>query len=433
MSRAQEQPATLAYRQGFPAPSEFVCTGCGLLCDDLATLSPGQSTGCTAADRWLAPEEPPVHAVIDGHPTDHAAALTAAAGRLHGSRRVLITGLASASLEAIGLACRIAERLQAAIDTGSAETALLTGPTIARVGEVTAAWEELRDRADLVVFWSTDPTESHPRFLERFVLPSLPSGTRRTLSLGPAAVLPPSTTHTHQALAPGLATALARQVQRVVEQQTVEPCDPALHEATLVIHAAFSAASCIGIVSNTVADTSGLTAWSIAHLVRTLAHRKPAFQIPLGAGIDAGGGNTAGAAAALTWRYGAAGAIATANRDGGLFLPAEANAVRLITRGEVDCVLIVGRPSRDVEQALANAPVRPTVLLITDRMTSAAAGLKTVLVPCASLARGVSGTMLREDGRPVRLQAAELTDAPTLAGTLDSLTRRLDAIPEGSS
>lgn len=433
MSRSQEQPATLACRQGFPAPSEFVCTGCGLLCDDLATPSPGRSIGCTAADRWLAPEEPPAHAVVDDHPADHAAAIAAAADHLHGARRVLITGLASASLEAIRLACRIAERLEAAIDAGGAEATLLTGPTIARVGEVTAAWEELRDRADLVVFWSTDPTMSHPRFLERFVLPPLPAGTRQTLSLGPSAVLPPSTTHTHQALAPGLAAGAARQVQRLVERQSVEPCEPALHAAALAIHEALSAASCIGIVSSTAADSSGLTAWSIAHLVRALAHRKPAFQIPLGSGIDAGGGNMAGAAAALTWRYGAAGAIATADRDGGLFLPAEADAIRLITRGEVDCVLIVGRPSRGVEQALATAPIRPTILAITDRRTSSAAGPQTVLVPCASLARGVSGTMLREDGRLVRLHAAAEPDAPTLAGTLESLARRLEAIPGGSS
>ncbi|MFM8435109.1 MAG: hypothetical protein ACKOBP_07170, partial [Planctomycetia bacterium] len=45
-----------------------------------------------------------------------------------------------------------------------------------------------------------------------------------------------------------------------------------------------------------------------------------------------------------------------ADRDGGRFLPAEASARRLIERGEVDCVVAVGRLADSVAAALARSP-----------------------------------------------------------------------------
>ena len=63
-----------------------------------------------------------------------------------------------------------------------------------------------------------------------------------------------------------------------------------------------------------------------------------------------------------TWRYGAPGAVARADRSGGAFLPAEADACRLILRGEVDAVLAVGPLLPSVEAALAvMLPLLPTM------------------------------------------------------------------------
>jgi thiamine monophosphate synthase len=59
--------------------------------------------------------------------------------------------------------------------------------------------------------------------------------------------------------------------------------------------------------------------------------------------------------AVCTWRYGAAGAIEVADRRGGRFRPAEGDAVRLISRHEIDCVVVIGSPTAEVAQAIERA------------------------------------------------------------------------------
>ena len=158
------------------------CTACPLICDDiLITAADGVEQACDHGSKTiseaLAAEmpsaAPSAGASENDSPIDREAAIERAAEVLVSARRVLVTGLANAPLEAIAVACDLAESLGAAVDTGLPESARAAGPTIARAGEVTAAFEELRDRADLVIFWCCDPTKSHPRFIERFVAPPI--------------------------------------------------------------------------------------------------------------------------------------------------------------------------------------------------------------------------------------------------------------------
>jgi hypothetical protein len=125
-------------------------------------------------------------------------------------------------------------------------------------------------------------------------------------------------------------------------------CSLAALAAAREIAAAIAPARTVAIVTDWSADDVGLAAWSTASLVRAVAHEKPAFEVPLGDRDDA-------AVAACTWRYGAAGAIERADRHGGCFLPAEADAVRLIDRREVDCVVIVGEATANVAAAIDRA------------------------------------------------------------------------------
>ena len=400
----------------------MVCGGCGLLCDDLASTT---DTGCAAADDWFAIPAQPAATTVDGQSATIDAAVNAAAHRLTNARRVLITGLTSVPLEPVRLACQIAEQLTAAVDAETADTALLTGPTIARVGEVTAAFEEIRDRADLVIFWGCNPAASHPRFLERFVQPARPTGGRQTMSVGPQQVVPPTANHSHLSLAVDQIIPAARLLQASLEGHGIDPTDGPLAATISKLKAAVDAANCIGIVTSTGDDPSGLTAWSMAQLVRALAHRKPAFQIALGAGT--GGGNAAGVAASCSWRYGAPGAIAAADRDGSEFRPAEADAGRLISRGEIDCVLAVGRLAPPIEAALTAAAVAPCVIRITD-ITPEPAAVTTVMLGTASLARATNGTMLREDGRLMQLQPLMAPDKPTVDQLLIKLKQVIAAI-----
>jgi formylmethanofuran dehydrogenase subunit B len=160
----------------------------------------------------------------------------------------------------------------------------------------------------------------------------------------------------------------------------------------------------VAVVTNDHLDPVGLEAWSIVHLIRTIAHAKPAFQIPLAAGIAGGGANVAGVAAVCTWRYGAAGGIARADRIGSLFLPAESDARRLIDRGEVDAVLVLGRLSGTLERAIAARGDALTLVRISDAAEiGPPPAARTVRLRSASVTIATTGTMLREDGRRVVL------------------------------
>lgn len=408
-----------------PSALPGVCTECPLLCDDVVPDGVGLANACaagTAARARAVAAAGSAPAWIDGVPTDLRTAVAEAATLLVSARRVLVTGLAAATLEAVAGACDLAETLGAAVDAGTADTARPSGPMLARLGGVTADWEELRDRADLVIVWFHDPAASHPRLWERFVEPPLPDGRRRrVVAIGPAA------DHRQMPLPAAAATDAARTLGLLLSGAGGSPpptggADPAVATACAAVHAAIAEATCVAIVTGPTGDDTGIDAWSSTGLVQAVAHRMPAFEIPLGSGVAGGvGGNVAGAAAVCTWRYGAAGGIARADRDGGEFRPAEDDAVRLVTRGEVDAVLAVGTLPAGVETAIRAAEPDLAVVRVCDGGAAIAGGGRRVQLRSASLLVAPEGTMLRGDGRWTPLAAATPPRPGSLAALLTAL------------
>jgi len=412
-----------------------VCTACPLLCDDILILGDRVDGAChhgheailaaLASNHVRTAGGPLPEAWENGRPLSHGTARERAVGMLSSARRVLVTGLAGGTLEAITAACDLAELLGAAVDAGLHESARAAGPTIARAGEVTADWEELRDRADLVIFWECDPASSHPRFIERFVNPPLANGARRrTVAVGPDSVLPDTVPHRHLKLAPDRAVEAARCLQlRLAGRHIPDSLDERLAAVCAELHEVIHSADCVAIVTSDADDPIGLESWSVVHLVRTIAHEKPAFQIPLGSGLAGGGANVAGAAAVCTWRYGAAGGIARADRMGSRFLPAESDAWRLIQRGEVDAVIALGRLSSPLEQAIVARGDALSLVRLCDAPEPLPRPLgHTLQLRCASGTIATSGTMLREDGRRVVLASHQSATAAQMRDLLVDLT-----------
>jgi len=260
-----------------------------------------------------------------------------AAAQLAGAHRVLVTGLVAAPVELARLACDLAEALGAAVDFGARDLDRPAGPTIARAGAVTADPAEMHDRADLVILWGCDPTASHAAV---------------------AALLPNRGVVLRMPPAPATSVAAARLLQHLVHGGQPPAAGGPLVEACVAARAAIDKATCVAIVTDDSAEPLGLEPWAITHLVREIAHAKPAFEIPVRAA------DHAAAAGVCTWRYGASGAIARADRDGGRFLPGEASARRLVERGEVDCVVGIGRLAKAVEDAITRRGDGLTVIRI---------------------------------------------------------------------
>jgi formylmethanofuran dehydrogenase subunit B len=126
---------------------------------------------CHVAEPWFAalsnlPDRP--MASIEGKAATLDQAVGRAAGILSESRAPLIWGLSRSSTGGQRAAVLLADRIGATVDTTAS---VCHGPSIMaiqQVGESTCSLGEVRNRADLVVFWGADPATSHPRHFERY-------------------------------------------------------------------------------------------------------------------------------------------------------------------------------------------------------------------------------------------------------------------------
>lgn len=151
------------------------CPGCGCVCDDLVlTTAEGQleavEPNCAVAENWFrrhwrVPSQP--HSVA-GEAVELHAAVAKAVAILNAAEYPLIYGLSRADTSGQRAAVALADRLGGVIDSTAS---LCHGPSIMalqEVGEVTCTLGEIRNRADLVIFWGCDPAETHPRHAERY-------------------------------------------------------------------------------------------------------------------------------------------------------------------------------------------------------------------------------------------------------------------------
>jgi len=153
----------------------MTCLGCGLLCDDVTVEVSGRgvsgmSPPCALGSDWLGSGAVPDHIRSAGKDVTFEAAIAAATSLLANSReRVLVFLGPGLTIEALRPAVAIADRLQAATDTATSAAAasgILAGQ---RRGRAAATLGELKNRADVVLFWGADPARTHPRLTERLV------------------------------------------------------------------------------------------------------------------------------------------------------------------------------------------------------------------------------------------------------------------------
>ncbi len=156
---------------------DVACTVCGCVCDDLVVETVGDriarvEPGCSLADPWFArlnERRPPV-ARIGDEVVELDEAVARASEILQTSRGPLIYGLSRSSTNGQRAAVRLADRLGATVDTTAS---ICHGPSIMaiqQVGESTCSLGEVRNRADLVIYWGANPAVSHPRHMERYAL-----------------------------------------------------------------------------------------------------------------------------------------------------------------------------------------------------------------------------------------------------------------------
>jgi formylmethanofuran dehydrogenase subunit B len=160
---------------------DATCTFCGCVCDDIDLTVKGHSIvnakrACVLGNAWFLNHEieDSPSCLIDGQPADVDAGIDRAAKILAGARYPLIYGLSDTTTESQRVAVAIGDWIGGNVDTTTSVCHGPSGMAFQSVGEVTCSLGEVRNRADFVMFWGSNPAESHPRHFTKYSL--MPKG-----------------------------------------------------------------------------------------------------------------------------------------------------------------------------------------------------------------------------------------------------------------
>lgn len=406
--------------------SDVACTVCGCVCDDLKLTFSGDlltsaEGACQLAEPWFAalsnlPERPP--GSIDGQAATLEQAVGRAAEILRESRAPLIWGLSRSSTAGQRAAVLLADQIGATVDTTAS---VCHGPSIVaiqQVGESTCSLGEVRNRADLVVFWGADPATSHPRHFERYSVDAKGLFVPRGRADRHVIVIDSEETETSRMADTFIKIRrgadfdviwAVRQLLRGIELP--ESADVGVsHEQLRRLAQQMSSCRYGAVFFGLGLAQSGLGHANVEALLRLVkdlngftrftARR---LRIP---------GDVAGADAVLCWLTGFAFAVNLA-RGYPRYNPGEYSANELLERDEVDACLLVGSEScRDLSSRAQRAIEQiPTIALDYPHITPSLSA--TVRITTAIYGIHAAGTVYRMDEVPIPLRRLVPSTLPT--------------------
>jgi formylmethanofuran dehydrogenase subunit B len=342
----------------------------------------------------------------------------------------LIWGLSRSSTAGQRAAVLLAEKIGASIDTTAS---VCHGPSIMaiqEVGESTCSLGEVRNRADLVMFWGADPAESHPRHFERYSVDAAGLFVPRGRADRHVIVIDHEATATSQLadtfvqiprdadfeviwairrllrgidLPASLDVGVQReQLQRLVAQ--MRSCRYGTVFFGLGLAQTSIGHKNVEALLRMVEDLNGFTRFTARRL-----------RIP---------GDVTGADAVLCWLTGFPFAVNLA-RGYPRYNPGEYSANDLLERGEVDACLLVGSEScRELAPRARTALARiPTIALDYTNVEPAIEA--TVQITTAIYGIHAAGTAYRMDEVPIPLRRLVPSSYPTDDKVLQALSQHL--------
>jgi formylmethanofuran dehydrogenase subunit B len=413
------------------------CTICGCVCDDLRITIEGERVtraegACHLAEPWYLSQgdrQPPV-AEMDGHPAAFDSALDRAAESLRTARAPLIYGLSRSNTEGQQAAIALADRIGAIIDTTASLGHAPAILALQEAGESTCTLGEVRNRADLVIFWGSDPVESHPRHFERYSVDPvgefLPEG-RKDRTIVVVDVRPTASS--------ALADVFV-QVEAGHDFEVLWTLRGLIHgqepESGTILGASLEALR--DLAQRMKRCRFGIVFFGLGLSRAHLGHRSVEALLRLVTDLNAFtrfyarrmrvSADVAGADSVLAWQTGYPFSVSLA-RGYPRYNPGEFTAHDLLQRGEVDACLLVGSfgVRRFAPPAIANLRCLPTIVLDPPTMAS----LTPPMVRFTTAIPGVHvpGTAYRMDEVPIPLGTILPARYPSDADVLKALLERL--------
>lgn len=414
----------------------IVCSFCGCLCDDIVVEVEGEKI--TKVERacsigralFLKHHEDLSVPLVNGVEVSLEDAIDEAVRILRRKRHVLIYGLSSTSIEAQRKALELADLIGASVDQ---TTSICHGPTalaIHQTGIPTCTLGEVKNRADVVVFWGSNPLEAHQRHYERYsLIPRgmfLPDG-RRGRKLVVVDVRPTPSSRAADLfiqVKPGMDYEVLNALRYLLRGGEIDKDEVGgvkrevlkdLIEVTLkakygVVFIGMGLTMTRGKYHNVeaaislVTELNSHTRWSVVAM--------------------RGHYNVNGAGMSLLWQTGFPMAV---NFSLGYprYSPGEFSAVDLLKRREVDAALIIASDpvANFPKEAVKNLLELPIIAI--DPKRSLTTMVAKVVIPTAKVGIEVDGTAYRMDGVPLRLKGFLASMYPSDEEVLDQIVRKI--------
>jgi formylmethanofuran dehydrogenase subunit B len=410
--------------------TSVTCLGCGCACDDLTVqVADGRITDisppCPVGRTWFGDGRVPGRILRGGAEASLEAALSDAAETLAGAPGGALVLLApDLSTQGQRAALAVADVLRATVDTVTSEPAAAGLLAAQRRGRAAATLGEVRNRADVLLFWGVDPAPRYPRFLSRYALEPVgthvPGGRagRTVISVSIGRDRGPAAAESELALAPDQEVAALSVMRAVALGNALGELPPALQAVAEVATRLTTAAYAVLVHDGEPGEQPGRDTYraeGLIALTQALNGRTRAALSTLRAG-----GNRSGAEAALTWQTGYP--MAVSYRGGyPRYTPASRGLAEL-GAGGAGAVLVAGSAAA-LADALAGAGSRSPVIAIGPRASEAPFPVR------VAIDTGVAG--IHEGGTAYRMDEVPLPLRPPLAGArsaADTLAALLGAI-----
>jgi formylmethanofuran dehydrogenase subunit B len=395
---------------------DIVCPFCGCLCDDIEVTVEGNEivgtrNACTISrSKFMNHSANKIDSpTVDGKAVALMEAVDAAAEVLALANRPLVYGLSSTECEAIGRAVELAELTGGVVDNTSS---VCHGPTILalqQVGESKTTLGEVKNRADLIIFWGSNPTEAHLRHIIRY-------------SVMPKGLYTPEGRKSRYVVAVDIReTRMARVADQFLKIEPGKDFELLLALRAVVRGAKLQAEEVAGVPREEIDGLArrmkgakmgiiffglGLTQSDGKHmnvdvavgLVAELNHHTKFLLTPM-----RGHYNVAGANTVTTWQTGYPYAVDFA-RGYPRYNPGEYTAVDLLAKDEADAAIIVASDPGATfpADAVRNMARIPVVTL--DQKVTPTTMLSKIVIPVATVGVEAEGTAYRMDGVPLRMK-----------------------------
>ncbi len=420
------------------------CTFCGCVCDDMiltVDLDENRITksknACVLGKAWFAEhtvEERP-YALIDGQEATTAEAVEVAAQVLTRAQFPVVYGLSDTTCEAQRQAVAIADMVGANLDTTTSVCHGPSGIAFQGVGESTATLGEIKNRADLVIYWGGNPAESHPRHFTRYsVTPKgmyTPNGkkdrtvvlvdVRRTPSAPVADIFiqvkPKSDFEVLWALR---ALVKGRKVDPSIEARTGVSLETLEDLADRMKNCRFGVLFFgMGLTMTRGRHFNSGALLALATDLNEYTHfvAKPVR----------GHGNVTGADNVVSWQTGFPFAV-NFSRGYPRFNPGEFTTVDLLVRGDADAALIIASdPAANFPKA-AIEHMRQIPVIVLDPKATHTSQLAKVAFTTATYGINTPGTVYRMDDVPIPLRPAFESPYPSDEEILTAIRNRVQEL-----